>query len=95
MAAPSLKGTSSCAVCLPVSRRLSISASSSLQPSPVVAEIGTAVGQIAFDAANGKILWHCPLGNTMQSNTPVTYMLDGHQYVLVGGGDTLFAFYLQ
>jgi acido-empty-quinoprotein group A len=50
---------------------------------------------IAFDAATGKILWHCPLGNAMQSNTPETFMLDGHQYVLVGGGDTLFAFYLQ
>jgi acido-empty-quinoprotein group A len=50
---------------------------------------------IAFDAATGKILWHCPLGNTNQSNTPETYMLDGHQYVLVAGGDTLFAFYLQ
>lgn len=50
---------------------------------------------IAFDAATGKILWHCPLGNTFQSNTPETYMLDGHQYVVVAGGDTLFAFYLQ
>jgi acido-empty-quinoprotein group A len=50
---------------------------------------------IAFEAATGKILWHCPLGNTYQSNTPETYMLDGHQYVLVAGGDTLFAFYLQ
>jgi alcohol dehydrogenase (cytochrome c) len=49
---------------------------------------------IAFDAATGKILWHCPIGAT-QSNTPETYMLDGHQYVVVAGTDTLYAFYLQ
>ena len=49
---------------------------------------------IAFDAANGKILWHCPLGGT-QSNTPETFMLDGHQYVVVAGVDALYAFYLQ
>jgi alcohol dehydrogenase (cytochrome c) len=29
------------------------------------------------------------------SNTPITYMLDGTQYVLVGAGDTLYAFSIQ
>ena len=47
---------------------------------------------IAFDAANGKILWHTHLGSV--SNAPETYMLDGHQYILVAGGDTLYAFTL-
>jgi alcohol dehydrogenase (cytochrome c) len=47
---------------------------------------------IAFDPANGKILWHSRIGQI--SNAPETYMLDGHQYLLVAAGDTLFAFTL-
>lgn len=49
---------------------------------------------IAFDSRAGKSLWHAQLG-TVVSNTPETYLLDGKQYVLVGSGDALFAFYLQ
>ena len=48
---------------------------------------------IAFDEKTGKILWHAPTGGI--SNTPQTYMLDGHQYVLIAAGDALYAFYLQ
>ena len=48
---------------------------------------------IAYDPANGKILWHTYLGNV--SNAPQTYMLDGQQYVLVAAGDTLYAFTLH
>lgn len=48
---------------------------------------------VAYDAANGKIQWHSRIGNV--SNAPQTYMLDGHQYLVVAAGDTLFAFYLQ
>ncbi len=48
---------------------------------------------IAYDAANGKPLWHAYLGSTV-SNAPETYALDGHQYVLVGAGDTLYSFML-
>ncbi len=47
---------------------------------------------VAYDPANGKILWHTHLGNV--SNAPESYMLDGHQYILVAGGDTLYAFTL-
>ena len=43
---------------------------------------------------NGKILWHSGLVQQM-SNTPITYMLDGSQYVLVAAGDTLYAFSIQ
>jgi alcohol dehydrogenase (cytochrome c) len=50
---------------------------------------------VAFDATNGKSLWHFPLGGVLQSNAPNTFTLDGRQYVLVAGGDTLYAFYLQ
>ena len=48
---------------------------------------------IAFDPASGKILWHCGLGANI-SNGPVTYMLDGKQYVLVAAGASMYAFAL-
>jgi alcohol dehydrogenase (cytochrome c) len=47
---------------------------------------------VAYDPANGKILWHSRLGSV--SNAPETYLLDGHQYVLVAAGDTLYSFVL-
>jgi alcohol dehydrogenase (cytochrome c) len=49
---------------------------------------------MAMDAATGRILWHSGLAQQM-SNTPITYMLDGTQYVLVAAGDTLYAFSIQ
>ncbi|MEO7145099.1 MAG: acido-empty-quinoprotein group A [Bryobacteraceae bacterium] len=49
---------------------------------------------IAFDPANGEILWHAGLTSSV-SNGPETYMLDGQQYVLVGAGDSLFAFTIE
>lgn len=48
---------------------------------------------IAFDPANGKIVWHAGLGANI-SNGPETYMLDGKQYLVVGAGDSLYAFAL-
>jgi alcohol dehydrogenase (cytochrome c) len=47
---------------------------------------------VAFDPANGNILWHSAIGQV--SNAPETYMVDGRQYVLVAAGDTLYAFTL-
>ena len=44
----------------------------------------------AFDATNGKPLWHSRIGNI--SNAPQTYAIDGRQHVLVAVGDTLYAF---
>ena len=49
---------------------------------------------IAFDAKTGRPLWHAGL-NVNTSNGPNTFLLEGRQYVLVGAGDTLYAFYLQ
>jgi len=46
---------------------------------------------IAYDPATGKILWHFRLGSSL-SNGPMTYMLDGKQYLIAGAGDTLLAF---
>jgi alcohol dehydrogenase (cytochrome c) len=48
---------------------------------------------IAYEAASGKILWHTRLGRV--SNAPETYMIDGHQYILIAAGDNLYSFYLQ
>ncbi|MDB5440192.1 MAG: hypothetical protein JWM33_2619 [Caulobacteraceae bacterium] len=49
---------------------------------------------IAFDAATGKILWHDLLPNTVVTNSPITYQLDGKQYVLFGTRDNLMAYTL-
>ncbi|HMF64256.1 MAG TPA: acido-empty-quinoprotein group A [Edaphobacter sp.] len=47
---------------------------------------------VAYDVATGTPIWHSRVGVT---NAPETYMLDGHQYVLVGGGDSVYAFRLN
>ena len=47
---------------------------------------------VAHDPATGKPLWHSRIGNI--SNAPQTYMLDGHQYVIVAVGDTLYTYTL-
>ena len=45
---------------------------------------------VAFDGANGAILWHTRIGNL--SNGPQTWMIDGRQYLAVGVGDMIYAF---
>jgi alcohol dehydrogenase (cytochrome c) len=47
---------------------------------------------VAYDPAKGTQLWHSRVG---VSNAPETYMLDGHQYVVVGAGDMVYAFRLN
>jgi alcohol dehydrogenase (cytochrome c) len=46
---------------------------------------------IAFDPANGKILWHAGLAAAPTAGV-ITYLLDGKQYLLVVAGDSLYAF---
>ena len=48
---------------------------------------------VAFDPANGKILWHVGVGSSV-SNGPMTYQLDNRQYVVAAAGDSLYAFTL-
>ena len=55
---------------------------------------GNANNIIAFDSANGKILWHSGLMGS-PSNGMTTYMLDGRQHLLVGAGDSLYSFALN
>jgi alcohol dehydrogenase (cytochrome c) len=47
---------------------------------------------VAFDATNGKILWHTRIGGI--TNAPQTYMIDGKQHILVAVNDALYAFTL-
>ena len=49
---------------------------------------------VALNAATGDPLWHEKLTAPV-SNGPISYELDGQQYVVVGAGDTLFAFAMK
>jgi glucose dehydrogenase len=49
---------------------------------------------VALNATTGSALWQARL-NAPIANGPITYMLDGQQYVIVGAGDTLWAFVLN
>ena len=46
---------------------------------------------VALNARTGEPLWHAGLANQV-SNGPITYELDGTQYLVVAAGDTVFAF---
>ena len=46
---------------------------------------------VALNATTGDPVWHANLGAPV-GNGPITYELDGTQYVVVAGGDTLWAF---
>jgi acido-empty-quinoprotein group A len=46
---------------------------------------------VARDPATGKPLWHFHLPEPV-SNGPMTFELDGRQYLVAGAGDTLYAF---
>ena len=48
---------------------------------------------VAYDAANGKPLWHSRIDQP--TNPPQTWMVDGRQYVVVAVGDTLYAYVLN
>jgi alcohol dehydrogenase (cytochrome c) len=46
---------------------------------------------MALEAASGKILWHFQCGASVYA-APMTYAIDGQQYVAIAAGATLFAF---
>ena len=54
----------------------------------------TTTNLVAFNATTGAILWHAGLGNIV-TNGPITYELDGLQYIVAAAGDTLYAFVLR
>ena len=47
---------------------------------------------LALRTSDGTTLWHSGIGRV--GNSPITYELDGRQYVLLGGGSALYAFAL-
>ena len=49
---------------------------------------------IAFEPAGGGILWHSRLAAPV-ANGPMAYQLDGREYVVVGAGDSLYAYALN
>ncbi len=55
---------------------------------------GDAAGNfLALDSSDGKTLWHAGSGAKSQSS-PITYELDGHQYILTSSGGVMFAWML-
>lgn len=56
---------------------------------------GDAEGNVlALDSRGGKLLWHYQMGAPLHGTSPITYMVDGRQYVLVPAGTTLTAWAL-
>jgi alcohol dehydrogenase (cytochrome c) len=55
---------------------------------------GASSDLVALNATTGEALWHAGL-NASVSNGAITYELDGSQYVIVGAGDTLWAFVMN
>jgi alcohol dehydrogenase (cytochrome c) len=55
---------------------------------------GDAMGNVlALNTRTGKVLWHAGTGAPMQTS-PITYELDGRQYVVTGSGGVVFAWAL-
>jgi alcohol dehydrogenase (cytochrome c) len=55
---------------------------------------GDATGNaLALRTSDGQTLWHAGVGGSMQSS-PITYELDGRQFILTGAGGVLFAWAL-
>lgn len=48
---------------------------------------------LALDPSNGEVLWHNRPGGVM-SSSPMTYSIDGRQYVLTSAGSVLYAWSL-
>ena len=48
---------------------------------------------LALRTSDGKTLWHAGQGQNMRSS-PITYELDGRQYILTSGGGVMFAWAL-
>lgn len=48
---------------------------------------------LALDTSSGKTLWHAGTGSPMQSS-PISYQLDGRQYIMTSSGGDLFAWAL-
>ncbi len=52
----------------------------------------SSLSALALRTSDGNTLWHSGIGRV--GNSPITYELDGRQYVVFGGGSALYAFAL-
>jgi alcohol dehydrogenase (cytochrome c) len=50
------------------------------------------VNLIAIRSSDGTTLWHENIGRVQ--GAPITYLLDGKQYLVVSGGSSLYAYAL-
>jgi alcohol dehydrogenase (cytochrome c) len=48
---------------------------------------------LALDTSNGNTLWHAGTGVPIQSS-PISYELDGRQYIITSSGSVMFAWAL-
>jgi alcohol dehydrogenase (cytochrome c) len=48
---------------------------------------------VALDAQSGKHLWHFQTGTTIAAS-PMSYAVNGRQYVAIAAGNTIYAFAL-
>jgi alcohol dehydrogenase (cytochrome c) len=48
---------------------------------------------IAFDARTGKVLWRFQAGGNIIA-PPITYSLDGRQYIAIAAGQSMLTFAL-
>jgi alcohol dehydrogenase (cytochrome c) len=53
----------------------------------------SASSALAVRTSDGKTLWHSRIGRV--GNSPISFELDGRQFVIMGGGSALYAFALQ
>ena len=75
---------------------ISPSTSGVLTTASGLAFTGDAEGNfLAIDSHTGKLLWHFQMGSALHGTSPITYMLDGRQHVLVPAGTTLTAWALS
>jgi alcohol dehydrogenase (cytochrome c) len=74
-------------------------------PTPTMAGVMSTAGGVvfagdnegnfmAFDARNGKNLWYYPTGAPIWGAAPMSFLLDGRQYVMIGSGTSITAFAL-
>ena len=75
---------------------ISPSTSGVLTTASGLAFTGDAEGNfLALDSRTGKLLWHFQMGSALHGTSPITYMLDGRQHILVPAGTTLTAWALS
>ena len=55
---------------------------------------GSDDGFVAVDGSNGKRVWQFPTNQSWRAG-PMTYAVDGNQYIAVAGGSNIFAFSLR